>query len=173
MGCFFAALLFFNQSKINSKPVHIAVIYAERIKKEALSYQKFEKKFEQERENIRLEFQEKEKLLREEFLQNKKKKNKKNYQNQKEKLLEKAKELENDLQNKKEEFSKKMQSIVKALEDSLNQAIEDTVKKNNFNMVLNKELNEKTLVLYSDKGFDITDEIIERLNKINMPVGLE
>lgn len=152
--------------KVASRPVQIAIINADRIKQEAHPYQIFEKYFESEKEKIHQEFLQKEKVLREEFSNLKKKKrNKSTPLPQQEKLQEKIKELETQVQNRRDEFSKTIQKNVKVLADYLNLAIEKVAKKHEFNIVLNTEVYEKTLVLYAEKSFDITDAIIEELNK--------
>lgn len=149
----------FIYTSVHATPVRIAVIYADRIKQESNPYQKFEAFFNAEREKIHQEFLEKENMLRQDFETNKKKKK------NKEDLKEKIKALDHEIMQRKEDFSKTVQQSVARIEKILSETIEKIVKKHGFNLVLNAEVYEKILVLYADKGFDITDAIIEELNK--------
>lgn len=154
-----------------SEGVRVAVIYAKRIKEESKPYKQFENYFESEREKMHQEFLEKEIQLRNEAERIKKmpaKKNKQRLEVQKlnKELQKKVIDLENDLQNQKEAFLKKANDITKNLQTFLDNAIESVIKKHGFNVVLNAELDDKMLVMYADKKFDITDNIIKHLNSV-------
>jgi Skp family chaperone for outer membrane proteins len=161
---------FFFEAKnhtVKADSVKIAVIYAQRIKKQAIPYQKFEEFFEKEHEKIYKEFLEKEKVLKEEFQDLKNdKKNKKEVIEKKALFQEKANALSNSLQSKKEEFLQNVHVIETKLQEGLKNCIEKTIKKYGFNLVLNAELEEKTMVFYADQKFDITDEVISELDKL-------
>lgn len=151
---------------IDPKPIKIAVIYAERIKKESIPYQHFEQFFNEEREKLHLEFVEKENKLRSDYeIQKKNKREKKLVDRSESDFNEKVKNLDNEIIQRKEDFARIMQENVEHLESSLKDSIQDVVKRYGFNLVLNAEVYEKILVLYADSGFDITDEIIANLNK--------
>ncbi|CAO5674309.1 MAG: hypothetical protein HEEMFOPI_00036 [Holosporales bacterium] len=153
--------------KIEAQAVRIAVIYAKRIKKESKPYQQFENYFEKEREKIHQDILEKEKSLRLEFSDIKKeKKNNKNIEQKKENLQEKLNVLNNNLQVQKDEFLQRIQKIESTLQKELQKSIDKIIKKYGFNLVLNAELDEKTMVFYCDPRFDITNEIINDLNKV-------
>ncbi|CAO4838242.1 MAG: hypothetical protein CNLJKLNK_00062 [Holosporales bacterium] len=153
-------------SNIDPQSVKIAVIYAERIKQESIPYQEFERFFNTEREKLHLEFVEKEGSLRKDYeAQKAKKRDKKKLEKSESDFHEKVRALDNEIIQRKEEFSKTMQENVEYLEFCLKESIQSVVKRYGFNLVLNAEVYEKILVLYADKGFDITDEIIANLNK--------
>mgnify|MGYP001291426446 CR=1 FL=1 len=154
-----------------SAAVKVAVIYAKRIKEESNPYKQFESYFESEREKMHQEFLENEIQLRDEALRIKKlptRKNKQQLQVKKlnKELQKKVIDLENELQNKKEAFLQKANDITKKLQTFLDSAIEAVIKKHGFNIVLNAELDDKMLVMYTDKRFDITDDIIKNLNSV-------
>ncbi|MBP9753111.1 MAG: OmpH family outer membrane protein [Proteobacteria bacterium] len=165
MGGFLVYTTFIHQAP-KAECVSVAVLYAKRIKKEAKIYQDFETYFEKERAKIHEEVLEKEKVLRLEFEGIKKgKKNKKDVEEKKAILQEKLNDLSNNLQIQKENFLETIHKLEEKLQKELQLAIDKIIKKNGFNLVLNAELDEKTMVFYSDSKFDITDEIISELNK--------
>lgn len=154
-----------------SAGVKVAIIYAKRIKEESKPYKQFEAYFESEREKMHQEFLEKEIQLRDEAVQIKKlptRKNKQRLHVQKlnKELQKKILDLETDLQNQKETFLKKANDITRNLQTFLDSAIETVIKKHGFNIVLNAELDDKMLVMYADKNFDITNDIIKNLNDV-------
>ncbi|CAO5676109.1 MAG: hypothetical protein NEHIOOID_00642 [Holosporales bacterium] len=156
----------FYSSSIHPQSVKIAVIYAERIKQESIPYQDFERFFNAEREKLHLEFVEKESNLRKDYESQKaQKRDKKKLEKSESDFHEKVRALDNEIIQRKDEFSKTMQINVEYLEACLKESIQDVVKRYGFNLVLNAEVYEKILVLYADKGFDITDEIIANLNR--------
>jgi Skp family chaperone for outer membrane proteins len=154
---------------IQSESIKVAVIYAKRIKEESKPYKLFESYFESEREKMHQEFLAKELLLRDKAESIKKLptlKNKQRLQVQKlnKELQKEIIDLENELQNQKEAFLKRASVITQNLQKLLDKSIQSTIKKFGFNLVLNAELDDKMLVMYTDKKFDITSEIIKNLN---------
>ncbi len=156
-----------------SSGVKVAVIYAKRIKEESNPYKQFESYFESEREKMHQDFLEKEVQLRDEAVRIKKlptRKNKQRLEVQKlnKEFQKKVMDLENGLQNQKEAFLKNANDITRNLQTFLDNAIEAVIKKHGFNIVLNAELDDKMLVMYADKKFDITDDVIKNLNSVNI-----
>lgn len=156
--------------RISADCIKVAVIYAKRIKTEAGGYKLFEESFDKERDILYQEILEKEKQLRDEELELKKlskikNKDKLKYQKIYAQFREKVETTENELQSKKEGLLKKANATTQKLEEDLNKIIESIIKEFEFNLVLNADLDDKRLVMYADKRFDITDEIIKRLNR--------
>jgi Skp family chaperone for outer membrane proteins len=161
---------YFFKTNIKSETVKAAVIYAQNVKKQSIPFQQFEQYFDKEKAKIHQEFLEKEKELRIEFDNIKKiKKQKGDFLEKKNILHQKVNELNTLLQIKKENFLLKVQEIEKNLHDKLQETIKKIISKYGFNLVLNAELDDKTLVFYADQCFDITSEIILELNKIEFP----
>lgn len=157
---------------IQSEGMKVAVIYAKRIKEESKPYKLFESYFESEREKMHQAFLAKELLIRDKAERIKKLptlKNKQRLHVQKlnKELQKEIIDLENDLQNQKEAFLKKASGITQNLQILLDQSIQSVIKKFGFNIVLNAEVDDKMLVMYTDKKFDITSEIIKNLNNAN------
>lgn len=146
--------------------VKVGIIYPKRIKSEALFYKNFEQKFEQERQKLHDDFFQEEKEMRQQFdaLKNNKRKTKKIEQAKKE-LEEKARHLEEKLIQKKDDFLFAIQKRTTELQNHLNVSIEKVAKEKSVNLVLNAETDEKILVLYSDKTLDITERVIEYLDR--------
>lgn len=146
--------------------VKVGIIYPKRIKSEALFYKNFEQKFEQERQKLHDDFFQEEKEMRQQFdaLKNNKRKTKKIEQAKKE-LEEKARHLEEKLIQKKDDFLFAIQKRTTELQNHLNASIEKIAKEKSINLVLNAETDEKILVLYSDKALDITERVIEYLDR--------
>ncbi|HCU06899.1 MAG TPA: hypothetical protein DIC42_04895 [Holosporales bacterium] len=156
-----------------SEGVKVAVIYAKRIKQESKPYKLFESYFESEREKMHQAFLAKEVLLRDKAERIKKLptlKNKQRLHVQKlnKELQKEIIDLENDLQNQKEAFLKKANGITQNLQKLLDKSIQSTIEKFGFNIVLNAELDDKMLVMYADKKFDITSDIIKSLNSVDI-----
>ncbi|MDP2194076.1 MAG: OmpH family outer membrane protein [Alphaproteobacteria bacterium] len=153
---------------VQSDCVKIAVIYAKRIKQEADCFVAFEKHFEKERQALHNIFLEKESQLRLEYellekMPSSKEKQRRNVEHQA-KILKTEKEL----QQSKENFLSKINAITTALQQNLDRAITLTISKYGFTMVLNAELDDKTLVMYAEKRYDITDKVIENLNNMDI-----
>lgn len=165
---------FFSKKVLPNRPVsevRVSVLYPKRIKSEAKPYVQFEQYFEKNRKKIHDEFLEEEKKLRDQFEKLKKIKKSKQCDSQRISLQEKAQELENQLISKKDEFLQNAQKITNSLQEKLNLAIKNIAQKRKINLVLNVEADEKILVLYSDPCLDITESVIEELNKIKAPIN--
>lgn len=156
-----------------SEGVRVAVIYAKRIKEESKPYKLFESYFESEREKMHQDFLAKEVLLRDKAEHIKKLptlKNKQRLHVQKlnKELQKEIIDLENDLQNQKEAFLKKANKITQNLQIFLDKSIQSVINQSGFNVVLNAEVDDKMLVMYADKRFDITSDIINKLNSVDI-----
>ena len=156
-----------------SEGVKVAVIYAKRIKEESKPYKLFESYFESEREKMHQDFLAKEVLLRDKAEHIKKLptlKNKQRLHVQKlnKELQKEIIDLENDLQKQKEAFFKKANKITQNLQIFLDKSIQSAINQSGFNVVLNAEVDDKMLVMYADKRFDITSDIINKLNSVDI-----
>ncbi len=156
-----------------SEGVKVAVIYAKRIKEESKPYKLFESYFESEREKMHQDFLAKEVLLRDKAEHIKKLptlKNKQRLHVQKlnKELQKEIIDLENDLQKQKEAFLKKANKITQNLQIFLDKSIQSAINQSGFNVVLNAEVDDKMLVMYADKRFDITSDIINKLNSVDI-----
>lgn len=79
----------------------------------------------------------------------------------------KVQHLEQDVLDKKNKFNEQFQSIKIKVEDKLHDILRDLAVEKGVNFVLNRSLGpDVPVVLFSSQAFDMTPEVIERLNKI-------
>lgn len=153
--------------KVEAKAVSIAVVDSHRIKTQSLPFAKVRDLLEKEHARIHEEILTQETKLRDEHesIKNSKASSEKKQQ-QKLEFDKKVSSLEQQVQKTKEQLSQQFNWLTEHLESTLNTVIENVVKEYGFNLVLNTTIQETRSVLYNDKAFDITSEVISRLDKI-------
>lgn len=73
--------------------------------------------------------------------------------------------LEQTVQQKKEKLSKKFARISEKLETELKKIVRDIAGSQSINLVMNKYIQETQAILYAEESLDITDAVMEKLDK--------
>jgi Skp family chaperone for outer membrane proteins len=73
--------------------------------------------------------------------------------------------LEQTVQQQKEKLSKKFARISEKLETELKTIVRDIAGSHNINLVMNKYIQETQAILYAEESLDITDAVMEKLDK--------
>ena len=152
----------FYTNKIEAKAIRVAVVDSNLIKSQSLPFAKVRELLEKEHARIHEDILVQETQLREEHQRLKKNKAK---PEQKLEFDKKVSALEQQVQKTKEKLGKQFGLLTEKVESTLNQVIEDIVKKYGFNLVLNMTIQETRSILYHEKALDITNEVIKLLDK--------
>lgn len=169
---FGVVVMFFvkNRNIVHAEPIHIAVINASKIKTKSRAFQKFEESVLKQTADLRGRILEKENAFRLEYealqkqIQNKKSK-KDDVDRLKNAFQKKITAYEVELQTEKEGLFNDMAKGRDGLEKKLLFVIENIAQRHHFNLVLNSFVDDKKLVMYANKGFDITNMVIEELDQ--------
>lgn len=90
--------------------------------------------------------------------------------NEKKKILEQRRfSLEKKVQTLRVKLHEKISRRARMLENEMNKIIKNIVKKNHLMLVLNTQLSDKRVVLYTDSTLDITNQVMKELNQLSLP----
>jgi Skp family chaperone for outer membrane proteins len=154
-------------------PQLIAVLDGSRIKDEALPFIKIRDSSEIEFERLQKEIQEKESFLREEQKrltkqESVKQENSEKRDKQRQIFEQKVYDLQKYVQGKQLELNKKSEKSKRKAEKELDKVIEKITKKNNIDIVFNVIVHDKRVIFFYKKQFDITNEVISKMNKLQI-----
>jgi Skp family chaperone for outer membrane proteins len=167
---------FKGQHSVEAKSVRIAVIDSTRIKNQSIPFVRMRQLLEEQHAAAHKEILDQETQIRQQYESFKKSKDSL-AEKQKEKLEldKKGSELGQIVHKKQEELTKQFSLLTEKLEAEFYRVIQEIVKEYGFNLVLNSTIQETQAILYADAAFDITDEVIKRLDKklpnIALPVS--
>ncbi len=148
-----------------SLSVKFGVIDSDKLKSEAIPFNDVKIKIDNEIENIRKEFIPHSTALETEFETLKKEKNTHKAKEKKEKF-EKKKAYVDSLFLKKQNHLQNLQNVLsQKLNNLVLETIQKIAKKKKLQMIINKYIDEKLVVLHADQTLDITEEVIQQINK--------
>jgi outer membrane protein len=160
------AWFFCRNTTTTGQNVRIAVMDSSRIKAEAKPFIKVRELIDKEHVDAHKQILEQETLLREELRSIRTSKlGARKKQEMKQEFDKKLALLEQTVLQKKERIVRQFEQISIELESALKNIIEKIVQDKGFHVVLNKYIQETQAILYNEKTLDITDEVIERINK--------
>lgn len=150
----------------STQSIRIAVMDSSRIKAEAKPFIAVRELIDKEHVDAHKQILEQETVLREELREIRTSKlGARKKQEMKQDFDKKLALLEQTVLQKKEKIVRQFEQISSELESALKGIIEKIVKDKGFQVVLNKFIQETQAILYSEKSLDITDEVIEKINK--------
>lgn len=166
VALFLSALSFYYLKKDSASTVlKFGIVDSERLKNEASLFDEVKNKIDSEIEKIRQEFIPHSTALESEFEILKKEKNTQKAKVKKEKFEKKKADVE-ALFLKKQNY---LQNLQAALSQKLNDLVLETIKstahKKGIHIIVNKFIDEKLVVLHANHELDLTDEIIQQINK--------
>ncbi len=158
--------LFKGYHPIEAKSVRIAIIDSVKIKSQSIPFMRVRQLLEEQHTTAHKEILDQETAIRQQYENFKMSKDApQEKQKKKLELDKKGSELGQIVHKKQEELTKQFSLLTEKLEAQFHQIIQEIVKEYGFNLVLNKTIQETQAILYADTGFDITDEVIKRLDK--------
>lgn len=162
----FSAWYFLTLPKSNIPLIHIAIVDSARIKTVAKAFVRVRELLEEQHKQAHEEILKQETELRKEYeqLKNTKVESSKVHQ-MKEEFDKKLAILEQTVQQKKERISKQFEKLSNDLESHLKDIIKRLAKKYDTKLVLNRYIQETQAILYNDSSLDITNEVIQLLDK--------
>ncbi len=150
---------------IEAKSVRIAVIDSTRIKNQSIPFLRVRQLLEEQHAAAHKEILDQETQIRQQYENFKKSKDSpEEKQKKKLELDKKGSELGQTVHKKQEELTKQFSLLAEKLEAELHHVIQEIVKEYGFNLVLNTTIQETQAILYTDPAFDITNEVIKRLD---------
>jgi Skp family chaperone for outer membrane proteins len=153
--------------------VKIAIIDSARIKNKSKPFLKVRELLESEHTKAHDEIAKQEQELRKEFEDLKRTKAEAAKMKElKEEFDKKLGALEQTVLQKREKLTKEFAKITSDLENQLKKIIQDIAQKQSIHIVLNKYIQETQAILYSSSALDITEEVIERLDKEVPPIQI-
>ncbi|MBA4249187.1 MAG: hypothetical protein C0432_00495 [Candidatus Puniceispirillum sp.] len=148
-----------------SLSVKFGFIDSDKLKNEAIPFNDVKNKIDNEIENIRKEFIPHSTALETEFENLKKEKNTSKAKEKKEKF-EKKKAYVDALFLKKQNYLQNLQNVLsQKLNDLVLETIQKIAKKKKLQMIINKYIDEKLVVLHADQALDLTEDVILQINK--------
>lgn len=161
------SLKWVSAKRIEPQAIKVAVVDSTLIKTQSLPFVRVRELLDKEHNNVHEEVLKQELKLREEYekLKNSSEAADKK-QTQKLEFDKKVAALEQNVQKIKERIGKQFSWLTEHVEAKLDLVIKDIVKEYGFNIVLNMTVQGTRAVLYAEEKFDITLEVIKRLDKM-------
>jgi Skp family chaperone for outer membrane proteins len=155
--------------KVMAQPVQIGIINAAHIKGQSKRFKLYEDDVLQKSNALRDLVAAKEADFRKKYAHmqdviSDKKNRKATIDDLKKDFQKKVAEFEKELQDLKEKLLHDISEGRDNLEKELGDIIEKIAKENGFNIILNSFVDDKKLVMYAEKSFDISNLVVERLD---------
>jgi Skp family chaperone for outer membrane proteins len=156
---------FIFKKNLPTSTLRIAVIDGQRLQKEPKPFAKVDKILESEIDKIKIEATALSNQLETAMQAIKSEKNATKAKKKKEEFLKKQNEIEQIIVKKQEYLTKLSQHFSALLENTVFEVIKKIAKEKDINIVLNRVIDEKHAILYSEARFDFTDDVIDEINE--------
>lgn len=148
---------------------NIAVINTARVREQAIVFKQLSGLIEQEHNKAQKKIMEMENKLRDQYEELKKiERNKKKLPEilkKKQDFEKQVAELEQKVQQEREKLGQKFASLQSRIEGALKDVLDKIVSEKNLQLVLSTSILDNEVVITADQTFNITDLVIESLNK--------
>lgn len=153
-----------------SFPLSVGIVNLSRVKNEAFAFQNFKTLIENRYAAFHDEIRDQELKLRKEYdtlqgNQSTEKAPTPEFLKKKEEFDKRVAEMDAIVRQRKEQLNNEFSLISAQIEDKLKMIIEKLGQTQNLNLILNATILDATVVLYGGKDIDMTDEVIQILNK--------
>ena len=165
MVTFFGFMLGKKYYYLPSGDLTVAVIDGDRLKRDAIPFHKVNTLFSKEQNRVIEEMSTFENELSKEHEDIKSEKNSAKAKKRKEVFDIRVAELEQKMHKKREHLLRIIDVMSKQLEDTVLSIISEIATKRKINLVLNTIVAEKRSVFFSDDRLDLTNDVIDLLNK--------
>lgn len=157
-------------TKIPSSPITIGIVNLSVIRNEGLAFKSFKELIEKQYKLFHSQILEQETEVRKnhdeiKHLENSSKKISEELEKRKKEIDNKVLILEKTIQEKKEKLNKDFTTIKNEIENTIQDIIDEVAKKLELNLVFNATIMDAPIILFGGKELDITQEILEELDK--------
>jgi Skp family chaperone for outer membrane proteins len=162
----FVAIIFHKQFNERSSWPSVAIIDSLRVKEKSLPFLKIRELLEEQQSLMHKDIRNQEETLRKEYETIRTSLDPSSIvQKQRQSFDKKITELREKLQQKQKILNQQFSKLTEKIEHELDQSIKELVERKGIQLVINSHVLEKQVVFFASQSLDITDEVIQSLDR--------
>lgn len=171
ISCYFLCFFCFNSSKVapSSPELAVGIVNLSVIRNEALVFRNFKDSVNKLYKSFHAEILEKETELRKNYDEIKKLEKAHtppgDLQKRRSVLDKQVSELEKNIRDKKDQLNIKLATMTQEIEQTIHSIVLEVSQEHHLNLVFNATILDAPVVLFGGKEFDITEEVVKKLDK--------